>query len=287
MSPAERPCVFSGDRVARSGQLWYNIADRFIGKTAGFPKKVLYRGKGHNMYYFLLPTLVTYDFILIIAAVVPAIFLMIKAYRSDRLEKESPYMLWSLVKAGIFSSLIALVSERVLGSLLDHTVSQGSAAYPVILYFGIVAFAEEGSKYFMLRRHTWKSSEFNCQYDGIVYAVFVSLGFALWENISYVMAYGFTTAIVRALTAIPGHACFGVFMGVFYGMAKKYDYANTQGRMNALSVLSVITPALLHGAYDYIASAKASTWYFVGFVAVMFAVSYLLVWRMSKKDRYI
>ena len=239
------------------------------------------------MFYFLLPSLVTYDFVLVIAAVVPAIFLMIQAYRSDRLEKESPGLLWGLVKAGIFSSLIALVAERVLGFLLDLTVPKDSVLYNVILYFVIVAFAEEGAKFLMLRRHTWNTPEFNCRYDGVVYAVFVSLGFALWENISYVMSYGFTTAIVRALTAIPGHACFGVFMGVFYGIAKKYDYANTQGKMKFFSILSVVIPALLHGTYDYIASIESGTWYFVGFVAVLFAVSYLLVGRMSKKDQYI
>ncbi|MBQ6171722.1 MAG: PrsW family intramembrane metalloprotease [Clostridia bacterium] len=239
------------------------------------------------MFYFLLPTLVTYDFILVIAAVVPAIFLMIKAYRSDRLEKESPLMLWSLVKAGIFSSLLALVAERVLGFFLNLTVPQNSVMYNVILYFVIVAFAEEGAKYFMLWRHSWKSPEFNCQYDGVVYAVFVSLGFALWENISYVMSYGFGTAIIRALTAIPGHACFGVFMGVFYGIAKKHDYVNTRATSTLFRVMSIVVPALLHGAYDYIASVETSTWYFVGFVAVLFVISYILVSRMSKKDQYI
>ena len=106
------------------------------------------------MFYFLLPSLVTYDFVLVIAAVVPAIFLMIQAYRSDRLEKESPGLLWGLVKAGIFSSLIALVAERVLGFLLDLTVQKDSVLYNVILYFVIVAFAEEDAKFFMLRRHT-------------------------------------------------------------------------------------------------------------------------------------
>ena len=40
------------------------------------------------MFYFLLPTLFSFNFILIIAAVVPAVVLMIKAYRMDRLEKE-------------------------------------------------------------------------------------------------------------------------------------------------------------------------------------------------------
>ena len=66
------------------------------------------------MFYFLLPTLMSYNFFLIAAAVVPAVFLMVKAYRSDKLEKESKYVLWNLTKAGIFSSLIALVEERVL-----------------------------------------------------------------------------------------------------------------------------------------------------------------------------
>ena len=35
------------------------------------------------MFYFLLPTLFTYNLILIAAAVIPAIFLMLKVYRSD------------------------------------------------------------------------------------------------------------------------------------------------------------------------------------------------------------
>ena len=239
------------------------------------------------MFYFLLPTLFSFNFILIIAAVVPAVVLMIKAYRLDRLEKESPSMLWSLIKAGVLSSLIALVEERVLSALLNISVPADSLLYGVILYFGIVAFAEESSKYIMLKRNSWRSPEFDCQYDGIVYAVFVSLGFALWENISYVMTYGFYTAIVRALTAIPGHACFGVFMGVFYGLAKKYERAGDASLSSAFRVLSVVVPALLHGAYDYIASAEVSSWYFVIFIAALFACSYILVSKASKNDRYI
>jgi RsiW-degrading membrane proteinase PrsW (M82 family) len=243
--------------------------------------------EGAVMFYYLLPTLVSYNIILVAAAVVPAVFLMVKAYRSDRVEKEPTGMLWNLVKAGIFSSLIALVAERVLGFILNLTVSRNSVLYDVILYFGIVAFAEEGAKYFMLRRHSWSSPEFNCQYDGIVYAVFVSLGFALWENISYVLSYGFGTAIIRALTAIPGHACFGVFMGVFYGAAKKYDRSGDQGTSKTFRILSVVVPALLHGTYDYIATVESGTWCFVIFIALLFAASYLLVGRMSKEDRYI
>ncbi|MBQ7573289.1 MAG: PrsW family intramembrane metalloprotease [Clostridia bacterium] len=239
------------------------------------------------MFYFLLPTLMTYNVILILAAVIPAIFLMVKVYNSDRLESESSAILWQLVKAGIFSSLIALVSERVLSALLNMYVAADSYLYPVILYFGIVAFSEEGAKYFMLKRNSWSSYEFDCQYDGVVYAVFVSLGFALWENISYVMSYGFSTAIVRALTAIPGHTCFGVFMGVFYGIAKKYDNRGNQFASKVMRVMCVILPALLHGAYDYIASTEGGTWNFVIFIAILFVVSYVLVTKASRNDKYI
>ena len=239
------------------------------------------------MFYFLIPTLMSYNFMLIAAAVIPAVFLMVRAYRSDKLEKESKSMLWNLTKAGVFSSLIALVEERVLCFVLDSTVSKESFIYNIILYFGIVAFAEESSKYLMLKRRSWRSREFNCQYDGVIYAVFVSLGFALWENISYVMTYGAGTAIVRAVTAIPGHACFGVFIGVFYGFAKKFERRGVSSLSRFCRWLAVIIPALLHGAYDYIATSQTGNLYFIGFVTALFVVSYILVGKMSKKDDYI
>ena len=238
------------------------------------------------MFYFLMPGLMTYNVILMAAAVIPAIFLMAKVYRSDRLEKESPMMLRTLALAGIFSSLIAMVLERILGGLLDATV-QDKGLHQILLYFGVVAFSEEGAKYYMLRKRSWHSGEFNCQYDGVVYAVFVSLGFALWENISYVMHFGFSTAIVRAVTAIPGHTCFGVFMGVFYGLARKYENRGWKEKAQPYKVMAVLVPAALHGAYDYIASTESGTWGFVGFIAVLFLVSYRLVGKMSREDQYI
>ncbi len=241
------------------------------------------------MFYFLLAPILTWHAVLIVAAVVPAVFLMIKVYQSDRLEKESPYLLWDLMKAGIFSSLIALILERVLSFFLDLFVPMDAGIYDVILYFIIVACSEEGAKYYLLKKNTWAGNpEFNCQYDGVVYATFVSLGFALWENISYVLSYGFGTAIIRAVTAIPGHACFGVFMGVFYGIAKKYDRARNEQASKAFRIVAVAVPAILHGAYDYIASQEdTGCTAFIVFVVILFALSYLLVNRASKLDQYL
>ena len=241
------------------------------------------------MFYFLASPIMRYNFLLIAAAVIPAVFLMIRVYRSDRLEKESPALMRKLAVAGVLSSLLAMVEERIFEGILSLFCDETSVAYNVILYFVIVGVAEESSKYIFLKYRTWRNPEFNSQYDGVVYAVFVSLGFALWENISYVMSYGFATALVRAATAIPGHACFGVFMGVFYGAARKYENAGQPANAKTLRVLALVIPVLLHGAYDFIATMDEfyDSWYFVPFVAVLFVVSYLVVGKAAKKDHYI
>ncbi len=241
------------------------------------------------MFYFLLFPDLTYNVFLIAAAIVPAVFLMVRVYRADRLERESPVQLGRMVIAGVLSALIATLSERILSWLLDLAVEENTLLYNLILYFFIVAVSEEGAKFYMLYSRSWNSPEFNSQFDGVVYAVFVSLGFALWENISYVMHFGFSTALVRAVTAIPGHACFGVFMGLFYGFAKKYQNYGRPVFSRLFRVLGFLIPVLLHGAYDFIASSQtnAGNWYFIGFIAVLFAASFVLVGKMSKRDQYI
>ena len=226
--------------------------------------------------------------ILIAAAVLPAIFLLVHVYRADKLEKEPAPLLISLVLYGIAATFIALVLERAGSFLLGRWFEEGSVTYNAIMYFGIVAFSEEGAKYFLLRRRTWHSAAFNCQFDGVVYAVFVALGFALWENISYVLMYGLSTALVRAVTAVPGHACFGVFMGAFYGMARRYaNYGYERASKNCRR-LAVLVPMVLHGIYDFIASSEdASEWVFLIFVAALFFVTSRMVKRLSQTDRYI
>lgn len=241
------------------------------------------------MFYFILEPIMMYNWILILSAVIPAVFLMIKVYRADRMEKESGYLLRQLVIAGILSTIIALIEEKIGEWILSCFVPENTLLYQIILYFVIVAIAEESSKYFFLKKRTWNNPEFNCQYDGVVYAVFVSLGFALWENINYVLSYGFSTAIVRAITAIPGHACFGVFMGVFYGLARKQHNRGKMFSSKIFRIFSIVLPVLLHGSYDFIASMENTMGglYFVAFVIILFALSFGLVNISSKNDKYI
>ena len=230
----------------------------------------------------------TYYRFLFLAAIIPAAYLLVKVYKADKLEKENPRFLAKLILAGIISTFPAIILERLGDALLAPVAENNSLLYRIIEFFIVVAFAEEGSKYFFLKKKTWENNEFNCKFDGVVYAVFTSLGFAICENISYVLQYGLGTAFTRALTAIPGHACFAVFMGLFYSLAKESGIRKEKTKSILFRILAVVCPALLHGTYDFLATleTEAGSFIFFAFIAVLFTVSIKLVNILSKKDRY-
>jgi len=227
--------------------------------------------------------------VLTAAAVIPAVVLLLYVYRADRLEREPVGLLLRLLLWGVLATVVAMIAERIGGAVLNAIFRYDTPLYRFLLCFVVVACSEEGAKFLLLRLRTWNSPYFNCQFDAVVYAVFVSLGFAIWENIGYVFMYGFGTALLRAVTAIPGHACFGVLMGAWYGMARRYatfDYPEKS--RNALR-WAFLLPTLLHGTYDYLAMRQTGgfSWVFVLFVLGLFAVSFLLIRRLSGSDRYI
>ena len=238
--------------------------------------------------YFLFPFMLIFslpNILMALAAVIPAIWLLVKVYRLDKIEKEPKGLIVRLIGMGMLATVGAILTETIGSALINESTILGK----FLMYFIVVALSEEGFKFLFLKRATWRNPDYNYQFDGIVYAVSVSLGFALLENLSYVFSYGFSVAVVRAVTAVPGHACFGVFMGVFYGIAKKYDNAGESGKSVLFRVLSLIVPMLLHGTYDYIATLEQteSGWYFLPFIMALFVVSYILVGQTSKKDRRI
>ncbi len=232
-----------------------------------------------------------YDFnpVLIAAAIIPAAVLLIFIYKKDRLEPEPPKLLLLLVLLGIAATFLAIATETLGTYILDSFLSEGSTLYNFLMNFIVVALSEEGFKYLFLKKSTWKNKAFNCQFDAVVYAVFVSLGFALWENIGYVLMYGLETAVIRAVTAVPGHACFGVFMGAWYGMAKRYQNYGMPGKSKTCRRLALWLPVLTHGFYDFIASSEydLAVLIFIAFVIAMFIVAFILIRKLAKTDSYI
>ncbi len=229
--------------------------------------------------------------LLIAAAVLPAVLLLVYVYRHDRVEPEPTGLLLSLLLCGVAATVLAVITETVGSSLLAFFLPGGEnhPAYGVWMFFVIVALSEEGFKYLALRLRTWRSPQFNCRFDGVVYAVFVSLGFALFENIGYVLMYGFSAALMRAVTAVPGHASFGVFMGAYYGLARRSANGGEAGMSRLWRVLAVLIPTLIHGLYDYIAMSESENFSgaFLIFVAVVFVLAFVLIRQLSRKDEFI
>jgi len=237
------------------------------------------------LYWFLLPA-VTVRLIYILAAVLPAWILLRYIYRHDTVEKEPMGLLVSLLGMGVLSALCSILLERIGQTLLYWLMDPGSPYFTVVLAFVVVALVEEGTKFFFLKWRTWRNPHFNYRFDGIVYAVFVSLGFAAYENIGYVLNYGLSVALPRALLAVPAHMSFAVFMGVFYSRAKlmAVDGDNWGCRIN-LGVGYLIA-VLLHGAYDACAlsGSNLAVIAFAGLVLVMFLSVFFLIKRESAAD---
>lgn len=217
-----------------------------------------------------------------LAAILPAVLLMRYIYRKDQVEKEPTNLLLALVGRGVLAALAAIVAETVGEFLLSLLPPQNPVVYCILLAFFVVAAAEEGCKYFFLKRRTWKDPNFNYRFDGIVYAVFVSLGFAAFENVKYVFSYGLAVALPRALLAVPGHMGFAVFMGIFYGRAKLCETMGEEEGKRRNLWGGYLSAVLLHGFYDACAmiGSGISTALFAVFVIIM----YIVVLRKIKQE---
>ena len=185
-----------------------------------------------------------------LAAVLPALVLMRYIYRKDTVEKEPAGLLVRCVVGGVFSALLAVVLEEIGESVLSRLISPDSRLFILLLAFLVVAGAEECAKFLFLKRATWRTPHFNYRFDGVVYAVFVSLGFAAFENVGYVLGYGLSVAPLRAVLSIPAHMSFAVFMGLYYGRARRMANRGDRGAAARLNRRGVLMAMFLHGFYD-------------------------------------
>ena len=182
---------------------------------------------------------------LLLLAIAPVMFVVIYIYVKDKFEKEPiSFLIKNFLLGAIVSVLITMILSGFLNSVYPLT-DQHSIIQQFVKAFFVVALVEEYSKFVIVKYYAQKSNEFNEPFDGIVYAVMVSMGFAALENVLYVFQFGFSTGITRAFTAVPAHATFGILMGFFMGKAK---FSNNKQKLN---LLGLIVATIFHGAYDF------------------------------------
>ncbi|NBU92915.1 MAG: protease PrsW [Flavobacteriia bacterium] len=193
--------------------------------------------------------------VLLLSAAAPALLIMYLVYRHD-LNKEPIRMLAIAFLGGVLSIFLSLLFSTPL-SMLKW---QMPPAFIVSFYdaFFLAAIPEELAKWLIFYWLIRKAKDFDQYYDGILYAIFISMGFALVENILYVLQGGLSTAILRAVLSVPGHMLFAIPMGYYLSLSKFQQGALATKHQ----WLSILIPVALHGTFDFIlmyADAKKDT----------------------------
>lgn len=224
---------------------------------------------------------------LLAAAVLPAAALMFYVYKKDSVEKEPFKLIARLFVLGMISGPLAAIAENLAFGFFEESGIEGVMLI-VLEYFIGVAAVEEGFKYLFLNTIR-KNREFDYVFDGIVYAVAVSLGFATLENILYVFDGGLEVALMRAVFSVPGHCADGVVMGCFFGLARQREVAGNRGGARMYYLLAFLLPVVEHGFYDAALSMENDA---LALVALAVEIGFILIaaWlvnRVSKNDSAI
>lgn len=250
----------------------------------------------------------------------PAALLLLYIYKMDRIEKEPKGLLVGLFFLGVGATIPTMIVELLLSTVnngiffgqftnkYEYVFVDGKVyLYEFINNFFGIALVEEGFKWLFMFLLTRKSKSFNCLFDGIVYAAFVSLGFAAAENVMYVFTGGLVTGVMRMITAVPAHCAFSVVMGFFYG---KWFVSRNAGALEKnlyqngvittapsgfgsgkFLVLSLIVPTAIHGFYDFCCTFTAYSWVYWVLLFLLLVFLYIVCFRnvfvLSKKDAYI
>lgn len=184
---------------------------------------------------------------LLLLALAPSIAICLFICYKDKYNPEPTKLLVYTFLIGMFSTIPAYLAIYAIIYVtgIEHAQITSTVVDELIYAFFVVALSEEGAKYFFLRYYAYPKKDFDEPFDGITYAVIISMGFATIENIMYVFYDGgnMNVGIHRMFTAIPAHAIFAVLMGYYVGLAKF-------SHRKYLQWIGLGSAIVLHGIYD-------------------------------------
>ena len=213
--------------------------------------------------------------IMLTAALLPAILLWLYIWKKDAQPEPTSWLVKAVMWGVAICIPVAFLELGIQTFLFGEEGEPSSLVGTTIDAFFVAAIPEETFKLFALWMVLRKNPYFDEHFDGIVYAVSVGLGFAALENISYVFGdeEWLSTAIVRALLAVPGHYAFAVLMGYYYSV---YHFVDRSPKTAACILL---VPVLVHGIYDAIAMSGSVNPYIGGLS------SFALIWFCVKMHK--
>ncbi len=217
------------------------------------------------------------NFLILLLAVLPAIVLITYIYIVDKKQREPIPQLLKGFLLGVVSAFVAVFLALFLAdyNLYTDTFANVIDAGRTAL-FG-AALPEEAAKLFMLWLLVRKNKYFDEHIDGIVYAVAISMGFAAFENVLYLVdnyEEWVSVGIMRAVLSVPGHYAFAVLMGYYYS---KIHFGISNSVKDKAMIL--LAPVIVHTIFDWLLFSISITPALAG---ILFIIFIIFVIRMHK-----
>ncbi len=221
-----------------------------------------------NLFLYLL---------LLVVSVAPAALLMFYIYHQDKYQKEPVKSLIKAFCAGMLSVTFTLTAVQ----FIEYTIGLIPILNETVFYdsFITAGIPEELCKFAVFMIFIWNDKNFDEYFDGIVYASFISLGFATVENIMYVLPGGLSVGIMRALLSVPGHFFFGIIMGYFLSLAKF-----NRSKRGLYIFLGLLFAILAHGVFDWLLMFSERAGEGLGiFIYMFFIAGDIFLWRLGMR----
>lgn len=220
---------------------------------------------------------------LLALSLAPVAALIFFFYVRDRYEPEPRKVVLKVLLFGVLACIPAAIGEALFEKAFPWMHKPDNL---ILLFIGVfisVALVEELCKFLIVMAGVYRSREFDEVYDGIVYCVSASLGFAALENVLYVFSCGAGVGILRALLSVPGHALDGVLMGYFVGLGK---FAK-KGRV-LLIFTGLFLATLAHAVYDFLLFSQVPLLMLsvIPFVGLLWLIAFMLVKKAQSLSVY-
>ena len=216
----------------------------------------------------------------LISSITPVIIFLYLVYHKDHVKEPLKLLLYCFL-GGFLAYTLALLFELIVSIQVNQITDDLFKA--ICSAFLNAALPEELAKFSILYLIIWKRKNYDHYYSGITYAVFVSMGLALIENLTYVY-YNSDVAFARAVLAVPGHGFNAVIMGYYFSIAK--FGAKENARMNLIKSLGM--PIVFHGSYDFIlllfSQVTDDGGVAVSFLTVCLSLLVIRLWRVGIRD---
>jgi RsiW-degrading membrane proteinase PrsW (M82 family) len=208
-----------------------------------------------------------------------ALFWLARFRRMDKFEKEPERLVYLAFFAGILSTVPSVILEFPLQT---SRFNSSPSLFHLLFLFLWVGMVEETFKFLAVRLTVYNSDQFNEVMDGMIYMVSAAMGFAAAENVGYMLGFGFSVGLFRAILSYLAHLSFSAILGYYLAKAKIEKNGNWLWPGFSLAVL-------LHWFYNFfiaVGTVRTSLEFFL-FGVLVWVSGLILTFILAKKAQAV